>query len=409
MKQKVKLMSALVALFFCLNLVACGPVTPAIFDDDPGEVDAPESGIRVTLPEGFIKKDKQEVDKKESEAPQGAPRVLFDERHAQTAGTADWVIDGAFSDFADALEDEGFIVDRNPEWITRKILKNCEIYIIPEPNNPLKKDEQAALLDFVEQGGILFLIGDHYNADRNFNRWDSTEIFNGWRRGAFDDPAKGMTQDEANSEPMQGVVSHEWLKDNFGFSFRHNAIAKQKATLENMEKLGLRNMNGLSVVSHAGGTLLLEDDYPVMGLAWSNNRLNAWEHAVDFGVFMGGREEGPLMAIAQKLQGYVLAIADSSPFEDDSPLYLNEENGYDKKTYDGFHEADHRKIFPRLLWHLYENRPEIDLNHEATPTHPWEIPEDTYEAQEEPWRHPRDHYDWYDPDTHAPGSYQYLP
>ena len=405
MKRSVKFMSALAALFFFLSLVACGPAVPGILDH-PGDPDAPEGGINVTLPEGFTGQSK--VDKQET-ATTDAPRVLFDERHAQTAGSADWIIDGAFSDFADALADRGFVVGRNPDWITKQILETCEIYIIPEPNNPLKESEQAVLLHFVENGGILFLIGDHYNADRNFNRWDSTEIFNGWRRGAYDDPTQGMSREEANSEPMQGVISHEWLKDNFGLSFRHNAIAKQKAKLENMEALGMDDLNGLSVVSHAGGTLLLEKDYPVAGLAWSHNRLNAWEHAVDFGVFMGEREEGPLMAIAQKLRGYVIAIADSSPIEDDTPLYLNEESGYDKKTYNGFHEADHREIFPELLWRLHETRPEIELNREATPTHPWEIPEDTYEPEQEPWRNPKHHYDWYDPDTHAPGSYPITP
>lgn len=34
--------------------------------------------------------------------------VLFDNAHGQTAGAADWVIDGGFSDFADALADEGY-------------------------------------------------------------------------------------------------------------------------------------------------------------------------------------------------------------------------------------------------------------------------------------------------------------
>ncbi|MEK4874273.1 hypothetical protein N1I87_06095 [Bacillus sp. FSL W8-0102] len=35
-------------------------------------------------------------------------KVLFDNTHGQTAGAADWVIDGAFSDFANAIAKEGY-------------------------------------------------------------------------------------------------------------------------------------------------------------------------------------------------------------------------------------------------------------------------------------------------------------
>ena len=37
-------------------------------------------------------------------------KILFDNTHGQTAGAADWVIDGAFSDFGEALADEGYYV-----------------------------------------------------------------------------------------------------------------------------------------------------------------------------------------------------------------------------------------------------------------------------------------------------------
>ncbi len=36
--------------------------------------------------------------------------VLFDNSHAQTAGAADWVIDGAFSDYADSMRKQGYQV-----------------------------------------------------------------------------------------------------------------------------------------------------------------------------------------------------------------------------------------------------------------------------------------------------------
>ncbi|MBE0344148.1 DNA-binding protein, partial [Paenibacillus sp. 28ISP30-2] len=61
---------------------------------DPGEPDPGTPGQPgTTLPDGKGKK------------------VLFDNTHAQTAGAADWVIDGAFSDFAGGLRNAGFTVD----------------------------------------------------------------------------------------------------------------------------------------------------------------------------------------------------------------------------------------------------------------------------------------------------------
>ncbi len=39
---------------------------------------------------------------------------------------------------------------------------------------PYKKSEQDAMLQYVKNGGSIFFIADHYNADRNKNRWDSS-------------------------------------------------------------------------------------------------------------------------------------------------------------------------------------------------------------------------------------------
>jgi len=36
--------------------------------------------------------------------------VLFDRSHGQTAGAADWVSDGAFSDYADSIQKQGYDV-----------------------------------------------------------------------------------------------------------------------------------------------------------------------------------------------------------------------------------------------------------------------------------------------------------
>ena len=103
-------------------------------------------------------------------------KVLFDNTHAQTAGAADWIIDGAFSDFANGLRNAGFTVDQLERSIpytfgeqayTYNKLKDYDVFVIGEANVPFKATEQAALLQYVQNGGSIFFISDHYNADRN--------------------------------------------------------------------------------------------------------------------------------------------------------------------------------------------------------------------------------------------------
>ena len=56
------------------------------------------------------------------------------------------------------------------------------------------------------------------------------KYFNGYRRGAYEDPSAGMSADERNSEAMQNVQSRDWLVETFGVRFRYNAIGDINAT-----------------------------------------------------------------------------------------------------------------------------------------------------------------------------------
>ena len=78
-------------------------------------------------------------------------KVLFDNTHAQTAGAADWIIDGAFSDFANGLRNAGFAVDqlkhRTPytfgeQAITYNKLKDYDVFVIGEANVPFKATDR---------------------------------------------------------------------------------------------------------------------------------------------------------------------------------------------------------------------------------------------------------------------------
>jgi hypothetical protein len=153
-------------------------------------------------------------------------KVLFDTTHGQTAGAADWVINGGFSNFANALANGGYYVKelRKSTPITLSDLSAYDVFVIGEANIPYKTTEQDAMVQYVNAGGSIFFIADHYNADRNKNRWDASEVFNGYRRGAWTNPALGMSAAEAASTAIQGVASSDWLSTQFGVRFRYNTL-----------------------------------------------------------------------------------------------------------------------------------------------------------------------------------------
>lgn len=344
--------------------------------------------------------------------------VLFDNTHGQTAGQADWVIDGAFSDFAEGIAKRGYQVEelRSDTPLQLDDLLDYDVFVIPEANIPFKTEEQAAMIDYVNSGGSIFFISDHYNADRNKNRWDSSEIMNGFRRGAYDDPTKGMSAVERNSEAMQGVESSDWLSDNFGIRFRFNALGTVVAdnTVDTSESFGI-TAGVDQVTMHAGSTMAITNPDVAKGIVYTPDNLtkkDKWGPSVDEGVYHGGgEEEGPYAAIAKVEKGKAAFIGDSSPVEDATPKYRNEETGKTKRTYDGFTDADNGVLLVQMIDWLaeeedYESFTETDIPlDEVSPMLEKEIPKKTTEPQFEPWSKPLEHYHWYDPETFAPGSY----
>lgn len=343
-------------------------------------------------------------------------KVLFDNTHAQTAGAADWVIDGGFSDFANALASDGYYVKelRKSTPITLTDLSDYDVFVVAEPNIPFKQSEQDAMEQYVDQGGSIFFIGDHYNADRNKNRWDGSESINGYRRGAWTNPAKGMSTEEANSEAMQGVVSSDWLAENFGVRFRYNSLGDVTANniVTSSQSFGITE--GVSTVAmHAGSTLAIIDPTIAKGIVYLPKTNAAWGNAVDQGVYNGGGvEEGPYVAVSKAGLGKAAFIGDSSPVEDATPKYLREENGSKKTTYDGFKEQDDATLLVNLVNWLsedesYSNFTEVEGLELDEPTKllPFEEPAASTEPQSEPWATPAAGYKWWDSSTFKAGSY----
>lgn len=348
-------------------------------------------------------------------------KVLFDNTHGQTAGAADWVIDGGFSDYAQGLADRGYYVEelRKNSPITYEDLNAYDTFVIPEANIPFKSSEQDAVARYVKDGGSVFFVADHYNADRNKNRWDASEVFNGYRRGAFTDPAAGMTREEADSLAMEDVESTDWLAETFGVRFRYNAVGDVDANVvaDGADCFGITE--GIeSVAMHAGSTIAIIDPQAAKGIVYLPEGLTAsdkWPSSVDEGVYDGGGvAEGAYAAIAKKGKGKAAFIGDSSAVEDASPKYRKEENGQTKRTYDGYQEQDDAALLMQLTDWLAAQEDYTDFTQAgipldtATALKDFEVPQASTEPQAEPWSQPEDGYKWYDPSTFANGSYGHV-
>lgn len=343
-------------------------------------------------------------------------KVLFDNTHGQTAGAADWVIDGGFSDFGNALANDGYYVKelRKATPFTLADLQSYDVFVVAEPNIPFKQSEQEAMLQYVQAGGSIFFIGDHYNADRNKNRWDGSEAINGFRRGAWSDPSKGMSAEEKNSAAMQGVVNSDWLGENFGIRFRYNALGDITANGIVAPSQAFGITEGVSTVAmHAGSTLAIMNPTKAKGIVYLPTTNAAWPNAVDQGVYNGGGiAEGPYAAVSKLGAGKAAFIGDSSPVEDATPKYTREETGARKTTYDGFKEQNDGVLLVNIIDWLSTKESYTSLDQVAglqldpvTQLLAIEAPAASTEPQAEPWSAPAAGYKWWDSSTFKPGSY----
>jgi hypothetical protein len=142
-----------------------------------------------------------------------AKKFLFDASHAETAGNADWVIDqdnstpqriptpsytgitattaesywtGGISAWGIALVKKGHLVETLPSTGTitygsttnAQDLSKYDVFVVDEPNKRFTTAEKTAMLQFVQNGGGLFVVGNHTVSDRDNDGWDSPAIWN---------------------------------------------------------------------------------------------------------------------------------------------------------------------------------------------------------------------------------------
>lgn len=222
--------------------------------------------------------------------------VLFDEAHAQTAGNADWVITGAFSDFGDMILDLGKNVYAEKMEISEKLLNLFGMLILPEPNRPYTSNEIKAMLNFVKNGGGLFIIADHVGADRNNNGWDSVKIFNEF---VYEFGFLISEDNLGNQEPVPYYYDHEITKG--------------------ISKVGV----------WSGASITILDKNKVEVLIAAKNKL-------------------PYVVLTEYGKGLVVAIGDSSPFDDG-------DGDLSSVLYDGWNWGDNAKLAENIIKYFYNN------------------------------------------------------
>ncbi|MFZ4592207.1 MAG: T9SS type A sorting domain-containing protein [Ignavibacteria bacterium] len=269
-------------------------------------------------------------------------KFLFDASNYQTAGNADWVIDedgsvpgrfptpaqstitqttpetywtGAISSWGIALVKLGHQVETLPSTglITYGVgtnpqdLSNYNVFIVDEPNSPFTAAEKTAMLNFVYNGGGLFMISDHNNADRNGDGWDALAVWNNFMR--------------TNSV---GVLP-------FGFKFDSvdvSPASTNRLTAWSTNPILNGPQGAVSQLNfHNGATMTI---YPtinanVKGLIWST------------GVSQGTTS---LMCVSSTYgSGRVVALGDSSPADDSTGAAGN-------NLYNGWAEANgnHKRL-----------------------------------------------------------------
>ena len=364
--------------------------------------------------------------------------ILFDVSHGGTEGNADWVIDGGFSDFADALVSEGYQVEEyrgvdlnndgniqylddvntpsnatlNEAIITYDAISHGDVFVLAETNRPFKTSEYQALLQFVQSGKGIYFIGDHYNADRNLNSWDATEVFNGYNRSTLSQfNIGGEYGDLRNPGDAQG-----WLSENFGVRFRFNAVDYLAGASDITPAL---DAEGITqdvdpILMAAGATLAITDKNKAKGLVYFSQSDNAtkWKYAIDEGLYFGGRNEGPYVAISKLGLGKAAFIGDSSPIEDATPKYKRQDSGSTKKTYPGWTDPGHGATLSINIINWLasqENYTQFDdtqghTSGELTPIAKAPVEMDDPDNGN-PWSTPSNGYNPWDTNTFAYGSF----
>jgi hypothetical protein len=262
--------------------------------------------------------------------------ILFDATKAETASNADWIIDadlfnlgygpnpyiggdeanaqriptpsqsgitsgtpesywtGAISAWAVDAVKLGYTVETLPyngnisygNTSNAQDLSNYDIFVVCEPNILFTASEKTAIMNFIQNGGGLFMISDHDNSDRNGDGYDSPYIWNDL-----------MTNNSVDNNPF-GIL--------FDYEFFNEATTN------------IPNLPGNPLLHGSYGDVSLVEFYG--GTSMTLNRSH--NSSVTGVVYMSGYSNtgttGVMCAYATYGNGRVVALGDSSPADDGS-------------------------------------------------------------------------------------------
>lgn len=253
-------------------------------------------------------------------------RVLFDDAHRERADVIDWVVDvpgrhpwpswpgdetqwaGLISAFGYELLMSGrFVVETLPAGSGRlsygsaqpQDLQHYQVLVLPEPNSLLTEDEQDAVIAFVEAGGGLLLVTDHYQSDRDFDGADSVTALNAL---------------------LQRAGDGDLGRNRFGFSIQRVGYTRS-GTLD-----GLTGNVAATIPAAAAGHPVLAGPYGAVRrlsffrgglLALNEGATNASVLVHALPLTTAGYTAGSPFVIASELgAGRVVAVADSAILND---------------------------------------------------------------------------------------------
>ena len=183
--------------------------------------------------------------------------------------------------------------------ITYDAISDADVFVMAETNRPLMLSEYDALEQFVNSGKGIYFIADHYNADRNLNTWDATEVFNGYNRST---DQKYIMSTEYGDMRNKGLANVGWLSETFGLRFRFNAIN----CLDGVSSIKSPTYSeGITegvdpILMAAGATLSIIDGNKAKGLVYfaSTDNPTPWSYAADTGLYLVAKMK-ELMLLSQ--------------------------------------------------------------------------------------------------------------
>ncbi len=263
-------------------------------------------------------------------------KILFDATKAETANNADWVIDadqwnlgysggkayiggseanaqryptpdqanitsstsedywtGAISAWGVELVQAGYHVETLPydgkitygDDSNPQDLKNYDMYVVCEPNFPFTASEKKAILDFVYNGGTLFMISDHNQSDRDGDGWDSPHIWN----------------DLMDNNPVK--------TNPFGITYDYEKFSEASSKVINDPNNPILHgpYGDVTEIEYYGGTSMTLDPS-------ANPNVKALIYRATVSQTTGNTKV--MVAYSRYGKGLVFAFGDSSPFDD---------------------------------------------------------------------------------------------